>query len=237
MEKEFLTTDEVHWPFEMPIANDEILTEGQLPSEFSIGGWIYVMSNPSMPEIYKVGMTTCSPEKRAQELYSSSGVPTKFNVELAFYSSDPRKDEATVHRILAPYRVNESREFFKAPLEKIKWGCREAGMNYRENDISEIAVLTDVICTDTLKRLNVDEIFDSEGFCYFGDKNAVAEMLIRISARLMMKTPGYSFYINDGEVSLIEPADEQYFRSVENRPQAEIPNFIKELINGQSKKY
>lgn len=237
MEDEFLTMSPVTLYSYPHIANDNVITEGLLPSEFTVGGWIYVMSNPSMPDIYKIGMTTSTPERRAKELYANSGVPTQFKVELAFYSWKPREDESDIHRLLSGYRVNESREFFNASIEKIKWACNEIGLNHREEDLTELAMLTDVICTDKTKRLDVDEIFDQEGLCYFGDKNAIAEMLIRISARLMLKARGFSFYINDGETSLIEKADEQYFRSVENRPQKEIPNFIKELINGQSTKY
>ncbi|MEG0281320.1 MAG: GIY-YIG nuclease family protein [Morganella sp. (in: enterobacteria)] len=237
MEDDFLPTNSDVW-FSYPhFVNDAVITDGKLPSEFTIGGWVYVMSNPSMPRIFKVGMTTATPERRAKELSASSGVPTPFKVESAFYSWNPKDDEQCIHRILSEYRVSESREFFNATLDKIKWACNDAGLDCRESELSEMAMLTDVICTDTVKRLDIDDIFDNEGLCFFGDKNAIAEMLIIISARLMRKAKGFSFYIDNGEISLIEKADEQYFRGVQNRPQSEIPNFIKELINGQSKKY
>ncbi|EOX9114076.1 GIY-YIG nuclease family protein [Providencia rettgeri] len=237
MEDDFLTTNQktrYSYPY---IANEEVITQGKLPSDFTVGGWVYVMSNPSMPDIYKIGMTTSTPEKRAKELYSSSGVPNPFKVETAYYSHNPRDDESVIHNTLSDFRVNESREFFNAPLEKIKWACNDAGLDCRDSDLAEIAMLTNVICTDTSKRLDIEDIFEQEGLYFFGDKNAIAEILLRISARLMLRAKGFSFYINEGEISLIEQADEQYFRSVENRPQREIPDFIKELIDGQSKKY
>lgn len=237
MDEEFLIMEpapQLYYPY---LANEEIITKGKLPSDYSVGGWIYVMSNKSMPNIYKIGMTTTTPERRAKELYSSSGVPTPFKVELAYYSHSPREDESRVHRILSEFRVNEAREFFETSLEKIKWACNELDLECRERDLSEIAVMTNVICTDKAEELNIEDIFEQEGIYYFGDKNAIAETMIRMAVRLMLKATGFSFYINDGEISLIERADEQYFRSTENRPQREIPDFIKELINGQSKKY
>ena len=40
-------------------------------------GFIYILSNVSMPGVYKVGLTTNSVRQRAQEL-ASTGVPTEF---------------------------------------------------------------------------------------------------------------------------------------------------------------
>ena len=42
-------------------------------------GWVYVLLNPSMPEIYKVGMTDRTPEERAR-LSASTSVATPFLV-------------------------------------------------------------------------------------------------------------------------------------------------------------
>ena len=38
-------------------------------------GFIYVLSNMHMPDIYKVGMTTKAPHARAAELSATTGVP------------------------------------------------------------------------------------------------------------------------------------------------------------------
>lgn len=46
-------------------------------------GFIYILSNKSMPGIYKVGITTNSVRQRATEL-SSTGVPTEFSIEKIF---------------------------------------------------------------------------------------------------------------------------------------------------------
>ena len=42
-------------------------------------GFIYILSNASMPNIFKVGLTTNSVKQRIQEL-NSTGVPTTFEL-------------------------------------------------------------------------------------------------------------------------------------------------------------
>ena len=43
-------------------------------------GYIYIMINPSYPNLVKIGKTSRSPEERAAELSQTSGVPTPFYV-------------------------------------------------------------------------------------------------------------------------------------------------------------
>lgn len=61
-----------------------VLKTMDVPADFRMEGWVYVLSNPCMPGIYKIGMTTTSPEVRARELSSATGVPAPFKVEAAF---------------------------------------------------------------------------------------------------------------------------------------------------------
>ncbi|WP_220385717.1 GIY-YIG nuclease family protein, partial [Klebsiella pneumoniae] len=57
-----------------------VMTTMEVPQQFRMEGWVYVLSNPCMPGIYKVGMTTTSPEVRARELSSATGVPAPFKI-------------------------------------------------------------------------------------------------------------------------------------------------------------
>ena len=74
-------------------------------------GYVYVMSNPCMPGVLKIGKTTREPESRAGELYQT-GVPAPFKVEHSAFSPDCSELERTVHSALADRRVNVAREFF-----------------------------------------------------------------------------------------------------------------------------
>lgn len=78
-------------------------------------GNVYVLSNKSLPGVYKIGMTSRSPYDRASEL-STTGLPTSFRLE--YFISVEQYDlvEKAVHKKLAKF--NAGKEFFKCRLEK-----------------------------------------------------------------------------------------------------------------------
>jgi hypothetical protein len=81
-------------------------------------GFIYILSNPSMPGFLKIGYTTGTVEKRAAELSKATGVPLPYKIEKMFpVYSNPRAMERKVHCALDSCRVNSKREFFQLTLE------------------------------------------------------------------------------------------------------------------------
>ena len=84
-------------------------------------GYIYCLSNESMPGLLKVGMTTRSPEDRARELHTT-GIPLPFKVDFAKKVTNPNDIEALIHGRLSHYheRVNPRREFFRVSPEEVK---------------------------------------------------------------------------------------------------------------------
>lgn len=79
-------------------------------------GYVYILSNPSMKGLVKIGFTERSPEERLAEL-QGTGVPTDFVLEYKFLSADPAGDEKKIHTLLDDYRINKKREFFEVSLE------------------------------------------------------------------------------------------------------------------------
>ncbi|MDA8819990.1 GIY-YIG nuclease family protein [Schleiferiaceae bacterium] len=77
-------------------------------------GWVYVLINPSMDGIYKVGMTEKNPEKRAKELSATTSVATPFIVIYKHRTHHPRELEYEVHKELEDTnsRISNNREFF-----------------------------------------------------------------------------------------------------------------------------
>ena len=76
-------------------------------------GWVYVITNESMPGLVKIGVTKNRPEQRAKEL-DETGCPTPFKVETAFLFSEAAEQvEKQAHALLASFRVRGNREFFK----------------------------------------------------------------------------------------------------------------------------
>jgi len=80
-------------------------------------GFVYIMINPAMPTLLKIGMTTKQPAERAQELSQGTGMPTVFHVAYSVEVRDCKRAESLVHSRLAQFRVNQGREFFNVPLE------------------------------------------------------------------------------------------------------------------------
>ena len=74
-------------------------------------GWIYCLANQSIPNQVKIGFTTQSVESRMRQL-DTTGVATPFILLKKWLSPDVRRDEATIHRLLAKYRTRSNREWF-----------------------------------------------------------------------------------------------------------------------------
>ena len=84
-------------------------------------GVVYVLRCTVMKdEVYKVGWTSGTAEERAKELSAGTGVPNSFVVVASWEHFDPEGLEKGIHALLAPYRINERREFFEANYETIK---------------------------------------------------------------------------------------------------------------------
>jgi T5orf172 domain len=90
-----------------------------MPTEF---GYVYILTNPSMHGLVKVGKTTTTPNQRMSELHST-GVPTPFKLEFSISVDDCHKAERLAHKALDKCRVSANREFFrisvKSAIEKI----------------------------------------------------------------------------------------------------------------------
>lgn len=77
-------------------------------------GIVYVMTNPAMPGLIKIGHSThLNVEKRATELSANTGVPLPFEGDFSVPVEYPRQREADIHARLAHYRVSPDREFFR----------------------------------------------------------------------------------------------------------------------------
>lgn len=85
-------------------------------------GIVYLLTNPVMPGLVKIGMTTREDmDARMKELYST-GVPVPFECQFAcrVKKSDCAKIEKALHAAFAPQRINANREFFRIQVEQAK---------------------------------------------------------------------------------------------------------------------
>ena len=81
-------------------------------------GIIYVLTNPAMTGLVKIGKTSrASVDQRLNELYST-GVPVPFECVFAGKVEDESKVEKAFHLAFGPYRLNPKREFFQIEPEQ-----------------------------------------------------------------------------------------------------------------------
>lgn len=187
-----------------------IIEEMAVPDGFRMAGWVYVLSNEFMPGIYKVGMTTTSPELRAKELSAATGVPYPFKVEAAFHCEDPARSEREIHEAFKAERVNDSREFFKYDLEELKHECESLCEAKVGDNVEYLAMRYDVISFETLSKLNLPYLFEDIGINVLGDRLAVAERLIRLGAERIitnLNSNGISAVFHDGNLYAVMDAE------------------------------
>ena len=85
-------------------------------------GIVYLLTNPVMPGLVKIGMTTREyMDARLKELYST-GVPVPFKCQYAckVKKTECAKIEKALHTAFSPQRINANREFFKIQVEQAK---------------------------------------------------------------------------------------------------------------------
>ena len=80
-------------------------------------GIIYILSNPAMPGLVKLGKTTNLPA-RLKSLYST-GVPVPFHCVFAKRLGNYHEVERKLHAGLRSHRENENREFFRIAEEEV----------------------------------------------------------------------------------------------------------------------
>jgi hypothetical protein len=83
-------------------------------------GTVYALSNPAMAHLLRVGYTKRDDiEQRITEL-SNTSVPFRFQLECSVEVYNASQAESVIHKMLKPFRVNDSREFFSVDVKFVK---------------------------------------------------------------------------------------------------------------------
>jgi len=80
-------------------------------------GIVYVLTNPAMPGLVKIGQTTNDISNRLNGL-NTTGVPLPFECLFACEVDDCNLVEDALHKAFYPNRINPKREFFKIDPEQ-----------------------------------------------------------------------------------------------------------------------
>lgn len=98
----------------------EVQAHLDIPEGVRSEGWVYVLTNPYMPGIYKIGMTTNEPEFRANQISQGTGIPAPFEVSEAYFSENPKKDEQDIHEYLLTSESIRAESFSSALKRTLK---------------------------------------------------------------------------------------------------------------------
>lgn len=90
---------------------------------------VYILSNPAMPGLLKIGYTAKEIGQRMDQLYKGSGVPSPFKLEYLYKCNNGMNIEEEVHKYLKEFRHNNYREFFEIGLKQAIDAVNKIGKN------------------------------------------------------------------------------------------------------------
>ena len=79
-------------------------------------GYIYILSNPSMQGLLKIGITSRDVRERVTQLSAATGVPKPFEIEYYCLTRDPEEIERSTQEHFSSRRAGRKKEFFEVPL-------------------------------------------------------------------------------------------------------------------------
>ena len=108
----------------------------QIPKGMVGSQWVYVLTNPTMPGLCKIGFTKNKPSERVKQINAGTGVAMDFVVEWAFPCFNAHDVEQQVHKYLEDngFRVNKNKEFFNVSVNEAKAVVERIGEPYKMND-------------------------------------------------------------------------------------------------------
>ena len=77
-----------------------------------MGGFVYLMTNPSMPNLVKIGVSDKDPEEHRVRELSNTSVPEPFKVEYYAFTRDPYSLRRMLINILNKPSFKITRIFF-----------------------------------------------------------------------------------------------------------------------------
>ena len=108
----------------------------QIPKGMVGSQWVYVLTNPTMPGLCKIGFTKNKPSERVKQINAGTGVAMDFVVEWAFPCFNAHDVEKQVHKYLEDngFRVSKNKEFFNVSVNEAKAVVERIGEPYKMNN-------------------------------------------------------------------------------------------------------
>ncbi len=146
----------------------------------SVQGIVYILTNPALPNMIKLGMTTVEDVKQRMAQLYTTGVPLPFECVYAAKVPNHEKVEKALHIAFGPDRVNPKREFFEI----------DATQAIAIIKLMEIEDVTPMVANE---KEVVDEVDREAGVAYAKKKRprfSFGEMNIPVGSELVSVTNG-----------------------------------------------
>jgi hypothetical protein len=129
------------------------------------GGYVYILTNPKMPGLVKIGSGKLPPEERARQLFTT-GVPAPFQL-IAFHKfEDELRAERDLQAIFSKQRVHSRREFFEITVEEARTALLRLS-DGKLHEPSRSPVSTDNLAREGEKKANSNTNASVLGFSYW----------------------------------------------------------------------
>jgi hypothetical protein len=136
-----------------------------------------------MPSLLKIGRSKYGGESRADIFYKNdTAVPTPFELEYESYSEDCIWDEAELHKKLADYRINGSREFFKCAVQ--------VAIDVCNSQISKVKPTEGLVNAEIRIREVADGEFNQSERCDMGHRIGLLMLTSHMTATDIAKACG-----------------------------------------------
>lgn len=160
-------------------------------------GIVYLLTNPYMPGLVKIGMTMRDDiNARLKELYST-GVPVQFDCQFAcrVKKSDCVRIEKALHKAFSPQRVNANREFFRIQVEQAKAilelfhheDVTEEVTDEIENDLTEDDKAASLNAKNRRPSLNFYEMGMQRGETLLWKENPSISVIIKSERKVLFE--------------------------------------------------
>lgn len=130
-------------------------------------GYVYILSNPAMPGLVKVGKTTRDVSARANELFQT-GVPMPFKEEYSVLSPDCDELEMQMHEALGNFRVSEGREFFQTDASHattcLEGLVQSQVVSWAEEFVCGYTLVSEIHCVDEMMICKLADEMGAKSF-------------------------------------------------------------------------
>lgn len=150
-------------------------------------GYVYVLYNPAMEGMVKIGQTKDSSETRAAKLSQASGVPTAFLVVYDERVLDCEEVERRLHSRFAGVRVRPRREFFRVSVKDAVKALQQLAVEFKDESenkdylpsqaIEILPELRDRYARHLRSEIRSVKIVQKEGLCFLEITSQVNENL------------------------------------------------------------